>query len=271
MKFYTDDELNKLNNPQPEISTTQMPTGNNSKPKEKLGKRIKNYFKNFFKTEGAKLKKMTFGEKVKYIWEYYKIHIIIVALIAFLVISIGQVVYRNIKYESVFHCAMVNSLLSIKEEEYIIDDFGKYIGIDKEHETLTFDSGYIFMWDNSSNSDTNLTSRMKVASSLAAQTLDIFLADETYIVSAAPEGQLYDLTEVLPENIFKQIEDRLFYTEGEDGTKRAYAIDLTGSHLTTDEVGEKILYQTPPYFAIVINTEHLDMSIQFLKYALELE
>lgn len=220
----------------------------------------------FFHTEGAKLKKMTFSQKISYIWEYYKLHIIITTAAILLLVSIGRVIYRNIKYESIFSCAMVNSLLSSSEENYIIEEFGNYINIDKEHETLTFDSGYIFMWNNSSYSDTNYTSRMKVASALAARNIDIFLADETYIVSAALETQLYDLSEVLPEDIYRQVEDYLFYTEGEDGEKHAYAVNLSTSPLT-----ETVLYQEPPYYAIVVNTQHFDTAIEFLKFALELE
>lgn len=273
MKFYEGSELDKFNNNQ-EANPAQTATGTNKKevPKEKLGRRIKKYFKNFFKTEGEKLKKMTFNEKVKYIWEYYKIHIILTAIFIFLAVSLGQIVYRNIKYDSIFHCAMVNNMLSVDQEEYIIEEFGNYLNIDKEHETLTFDSGYMFMWDNSSFSDTNYTSRMKVASALAAQVIDIFVADKTYIISAAPESQLYDLKEVLPEDIYAAVEDKLFYTAGEDGVERAYAVDLSSSPYTyINDSKNGVLYQEPPYYAIVINTEHLDTSIEFLKFILKLD
>lgn len=273
MKFYEGSELEKFNNEQKTDSVqTTTDTDNKKTPKEKLGKRIKKYFKNFFETEGKKLKEMTFGEKIKYIWEYYKIHIILTIVFIVLAISLGKLVYRNIKYDSIFHCAMVNNMLSIAQEEYIIEEFGNYLNIDKEHETLTFDSGYMFMWDNSSFSDTNYTSRMKVASALAAQVIDIFVADKTYIISAAPEAQLYDLKEVLPDDIYAAVEDKLFYTAGEDGVERAYAVDLSSSPYTYINDSENgVLYQEPPYYAIVINTEHLDSAIEFLKFILELE
>ena len=273
MKFYEGSELDKFNNGESSNPADNKQKSNkDSTPKEKLGIRIKKYFKNFFKTEGEKLKKMTFSEKIKYIWGYYKIHIILTIGFIVLAVSLGKVVYRNIKYDSVFHCAMVNNMLSIEQEEYIIEEFGNYLNIDKEHETLTFDSGYMFMWDNSSFSDTNYTSRMKVASALAAQVIDIFVADKTYIISAAPESQLYDLKEVLPADIYAAVEDKLFYTAGEDGVERAYAVDLSSSPYTYNNDRENgILYQEPPYYGIVINTEHLDSAIEFLKFILELE
>lgn len=271
MKFYEGSELDNFNNNKNTPVQSETDTNKKEIPKEKLGKRIKKYYKNFFKDEGAKLKKMTFNEKVRYIWEYYKIHIFLTALTIFLLISFGQIIYRNIKYDSVFHCAMVNNMLSIDQEEYIIEEFGNYLNIDKEHETLTFDSGYMFLWENSSYSDTSYTSRMKVASALAAQVIDIFVADETYIISAALETQLYDLKEVLPEDIYAAVEDKLFYTAGDDGIERAYAVDLSSSPYTYINDSENgILYQEPPYYAIVINTEHLDTSIEFLKFILEL-
>ncbi|MBE5948955.1 MAG: hypothetical protein E7261_08005 [Lachnospiraceae bacterium] len=273
MKFYEGSELDKFNSGEdPTHAKISPDTSKKDAPKEKLGKRIKKYFKTFFKTEGEKLKEMTFGEKLKYIWAYYKVHIIITVGFIVLAVSLGKVVYRNIKYDSIFHCAMVNNMLSSAQEEYIIKEFGNYINIDKEHETLTFDSGYMFMWDNSSFSDTNYTSRMKVASALAARVIDIFVADKTYIISAAPEGQLYDLKTILPENIYTAVEDKLFYTAGEDGVERAYAVDLSSSKYTYINDPEKgILYPEPPYYGIVINTEHLETSIEFLKFILDLE
>lgn len=269
MKFYEGSELDKFNNGETSASVqTEKKKDKKDAPKEKLGKRIKNYFK----TEGEKLKKMTFSEKLSYIWSYYKVHILITIGFIVLAVSLGKVIYRNIKYDSVFHCAMVNNMLSIAQEEYIIEEFGNYLNIDKEHETITFDSGYMFMWENSSFSDTNYTSRMKVASALAAQVIDIFVADKTYMISAAPEGQLYDLKEVLPADIYAAIEDKLFYTAGEDGVERAYAIDLSSSPYTYKNDRENgILYQEPPYYGIVINTEHLDSAIEFLKFILVLE
>ena len=272
MKFYEGSELDKFNNGETSATTQTEKKKKEDAPKEKLGKRIKKNIRNFFKTEGEKLKKMTFKEKLSYIWSYYKVTIIITIGFIALAVSLGKVVYRNIKYDSVFHCAMVNNMLSIAQEEYIREEFGNYINIDKEHETLTFDSGYMFMWDSSSYSDTNYTSRMKVASALAAQVIDIFVADKTYMISAAPEGQLYDLKEVLPADIYAAVEDKLFYTAGEDGVERAYAVDLSSSRYTyINDPENGILYPEPPYYGIVINTEHLETSIEFLKFILNLE
>ena len=142
MKFYEGSELDKFNNGEaPSPADNKKKANTDDAPKEKLGKRIKKNIKNFFKTESAKLKKMTFGEKLNYIWSYYKVHIIVTIGFIVLAVSLGKVVYRNIKYDSVFHCAMVNNMLSIAQEEYIIEEFGNYLNIDKEHETITFDSG----------------------------------------------------------------------------------------------------------------------------------
>ncbi len=238
--------------------------------KEKKPKKhtIRNWFKRFCKEEGAKLKEMTFGEKMEYIWEYYKVHIIITVALVFFIVSMIKIVYNNIKYEEVFHCAIVNSLLSGTEENYLKEGFGEYLEIDEEHDTLTFDSSYMFFWDDISynTSDTTYSSRMKVAATLASQTLDIFVADKTYIESGAPELQFYDLSEVLPEDLYALVEDRLFYAKDESGVERPFAIDITGTHLD-----EEVFYQEPPYLAIVSNTLRLDYAIEFVKYAFEVE
>ncbi len=232
--------------------------------KHTIGTRIKK----FCKEESIKLKEMTFSEKMEYIWEYYKVQIIITVALVFFSISMIKLVYNNIKYEEVFHCAIVNSLLSDTEEKYLQKGFGEYLEIDKEHDTLTFDSSYMFFWDDISysSSDVTYSSRMKVAAALGARNLDIFVADKTYIEAGAPESQFYDLSEVLPEDLYALVEDRLFYTKDEDGIERPFAIDIAGTHLD-----ENVFYQEPPYLAIVSNTLNLDSAIEFVKYAFEVE
>ena len=51
--------------------------------------------KEFFKTEWAKFREMTFAEKRWYIWEYYKLHIIGFAIAAFLLGSIINNTFIN--------------------------------------------------------------------------------------------------------------------------------------------------------------------------------
>lgn len=250
----------------PQTAFTEVYMEQNSpKPKKKPSLRAR--MKKDFHEELAKLKPMSFSDKLSYIWEYYKVHIIvIVALIAFIV-SISKVIYRNAKYESIFHCAVVNNMFNSAEESYIIGGFGDYIDIDKEHETLTFDSSYYFFWDNSSYSDTNYTSRLKVAAALGAKTLDAFIADSTYVDSATPEGQFLDLSVLLPADLYETVKPYLYYSKDADGNEHPYAVDLTSTHLK--EAG--ILYQEPPLYAIVSNSQHIDTAIEFLKYAFSVE
>ncbi|MCL2571734.1 MAG: hypothetical protein FWE11_04965 [Defluviitaleaceae bacterium] len=51
--------------------------------------------RNFFRTEGAKLKKMNFTEKRQYIWEYYKLHIFVAIIIIFIAGSLINTWFIN--------------------------------------------------------------------------------------------------------------------------------------------------------------------------------
>ena len=51
--------------------------------------KIRKKFKEFIHEEGIKLKEMSFSEKAEYIWEYYKVHIIITAFLIFFTISLN--------------------------------------------------------------------------------------------------------------------------------------------------------------------------------------
>lgn len=238
------------------------------KEKKQKNHALRDKFKIFLKEEGSKLKDMTLGEKFEYIWEYYKVHIILTVFLVFFTVSMVKLIYNNIKYEEIFHCAVVNSIMSGSEEDYISKGFGEYLEIDKEHDKLTFDSSYMFLWDNISynTSDVTYTSRMKVAAALAAKTIDVFVTDTTYIESGASESQFYDLSTILPADLYAIVEPYLIYAEDDEGVNRPFAINISGTHLDRE-----VFYQEPPCLAIVSNTQHLDAAIEFVKYAFEIE
>ena len=52
-------------------------------------------FKNYWKNEGAKLKEMTFGEKISYIVEYYKYYFIAILIVVLLVVGITASIKHN--------------------------------------------------------------------------------------------------------------------------------------------------------------------------------
>ena len=58
--------------------------------------------------ERKKLKDMSFRDKLWYIWEYYKLHMLVVLGVVLLISVVASSIYSS-TFETVFYCAVINN------------------------------------------------------------------------------------------------------------------------------------------------------------------
>ena len=75
--------------------------------------------------ERKKLKQMTAGQKLEYIWAYYKPHMAVALGIILLIVFIGQMLYRS-QFDTVFYAAIINGTAG--DGEALAEDFKNYTG-----------------------------------------------------------------------------------------------------------------------------------------------
>ena len=75
--------------------------------------------------ERKKLKQMTAGQKLEYIWAYYKPHMAVALGIILLIVFIGQMIYRS-QFDTVFYAAIINGTAG--DGEALAEDFKNYTG-----------------------------------------------------------------------------------------------------------------------------------------------
>ena len=80
-----------------------------------------------FREELAKMKEMTWGARVQYFWDYYKVVLVILAAVIF-VISTVVSVYHNMQLNQVFTTYWVNSNGLAVDTESIQEAFKQYLG-----------------------------------------------------------------------------------------------------------------------------------------------
>ena len=91
--------------------------------------------------ELKKLKGMTWGQRLGYIWDYYK-PLMAAILAVILVISIGVSIYRNMQINHLLNVYFVNCNSTELDAQAITDDFAEYIGgIGAKDEILLPDEG----------------------------------------------------------------------------------------------------------------------------------
>ena len=126
-------------------------------------------------TERQKLKEMSFRDKLWYIWEYYKFHILGVLIFLGILWVIGTSIYRS-TYESELYCMYINNR---SEQELNTDiltvDFHDFMEF-TDKQLVNTESSFISYGDDTS--EYSYASMAKISALVASNELDVMLRDE---------------------------------------------------------------------------------------------
>lgn len=208
----------------------------------------------------SKLKGKPAKEKLKYFWDYYKIHTLVAVL---LIVFASNLIYTiATRKDSVLDVALVNTFL--KEEldsEAVAADFALYARIDTAKYEVTIDPDlYVDYEGTDQYSYANL---QKLTAMAAGGTLDIILANDDYIDHNLNAGIFTDLHDFFTEEELAQYEDRLIYREiAEYEEAIPIGIDVRDSkYLISDRI--------PAWFCPVATCRNQENAKLFLEYLLE--
>lgn len=161
-----------------------------------------------FKKEREALKHGTFKEKITYFFDYYKWHALIGAAGAAAACSIiGHVFFGK---ETALFTAIVNAV-SLEPAEAYNAGFAEYAGIDTDDFNLVFDSSYHIIpggFDRQS-----VAAKRKLMMNIAANEIDVFLADETAMEQYAYSELFLDLRELLSEEQLEKYSPHFYYMD----------------------------------------------------------
>lgn len=210
-------------------------------------------------TEREKLRSMNLKDKLWYIWNYYRFHMIAAVLAVVVAVNVGTVVYHS-TFHTALHCMIINS----RDEEGfqaapLEQDFASWAGLGKKDEII---SETTFLSFGDDVSEYIYASMAKISALVAAKDLDVMICDEETLNHYSSMDGYLDLETVLPEDILNLVKDRLYYTENGDGTRHAYAIDISGTAFAEDSN----IQLSPALFGIVSNSTRTDMSLALLRY-----
>ena len=180
---------------------------------------IRTAVSDFCKTEWAKLKPMTFQDKMVYIWEYYKLHIIIGAVLIASTISIATTVHKaRAGGEVVFGVAIVNDMNGNDAADQLAMEFGDYLGLVYGDQCVQANGGY-------SVGNTGMD-YFEVASILmmvdaGAGNVDVAICQENTLkyFDTVDDVIWMDLNDIIGEDRVAELGDLIFYyksPEGED-------------------------------------------------------
>jgi hypothetical protein len=172
------------------------------------------------KESTSKFKSLNNKQKLQYIWDYYKVHIIATAVIICVIISIASTVIKNTSvdiYTAYVNVHMPDELLNTIDDraDFSITNYIDLLLTD-DPDGQTIEYAY--------------ASSLKIMSSISAGDLDIIIADKVGIDNAYSSGYLCNAGDYLQKEnpaLYDKLEPYFLYNENNE----CYAIDLSYSSL----------------------------------------
>lgn len=201
--------------------------------------------------ERKKLASMTLGQKIGYLWEYYKIWLLILAVVI-MFISMFVTMYQNSQKINLMGMAVANST-TLSDTSRVTEDLIEMLGTGDEHETVTVDTSYYFNED-IANTDPNII--MKFSTMVAAQSIDVLISSE-HVMDYYKDQEMFLMpSEYLSEEQIAALGDRV----------SEYGVRIDGSSLL--EKWDLVAYE-PVYFTVIANSPNVENAVKLLEKLVE--
>ena len=178
-----------------------------------------------YRDELKKLKKMNQKDKCWYIWEYYKIPVLIFAVVLFLLFQAGGALYRSGE-DCMLYCVFLE-LPSATEQKtkQLQDDFYETMNF-SDRETVTFDTSLSL-----SDPAYRDASVIILQSLLGTGTADVVVTTPELLNDYCGQDAFLNLSKVLPAELFTDFSSDLIYAENSSGQSIPAGIRLKESIL----------------------------------------
>ena len=208
------------------------------------------------------LKGMGFKAYWDYFWDYYKIHVLIVAAVLIFGGMLIHDITNNIPYalDAVFINA--NSMEDVTALE---DAFAESEGIDQNKSRV-----YIDVSTTLSLSETDgysMTSMEKIYAQVAANEIDVMLADEEIFKNYAQNGMYADLRDYFSNEELSALSDNIYYVKTEESTEEIPVGIILENNIKLTENG--CYSMQTPYAGIVVSTERSQTAADFIRFLLK--
>lgn len=225
-----------------------------------MGTRIKDWLRG----ERDKLRGMTLGKKLEYIFSYYKGWIAGLLLLCLLGAYIGDVVIRA-GQEVVLEGFFTNDDWGLFDAGVMQREYSQVLGLGPDQQVVFDDSLYVDM--NGGATEYTAASNGKLIAYMATQELDFVVTSKEVMQRYADQVPMLDPRELLPEELLERLSDQLYYHTNQDGERVCIALDMTksryiaGTGADQDPRVQQTYYLFAPYSA-----PHVEQLKAYLRY-----
>lgn len=224
-----------------------------------------NFFKRLqqnFNKDRTILKTLTFRQKLIFIKDYYKgtaFALLCFCLLAFYIGDAWITAHRDTVLEGFF----TNDDENLFPAKSIADDFSAYLNLTKDQQVIFDDSLYVII---GSKNTYQTSSQSKILAGVSARDLDFLVTTEELTPYYTEHFPIYDLEELLPEDLKDLLKGSFYYGKDNSGSMKACAVSMEHSKFAEGHMSEDA---APHYLMAFSYTEHPETLIRFLEYAFE--
>lgn len=199
-----------------------------------------------------KFKKLSFKDKLDYLWDYYKIQIISGITVIAIIIYVLYLTFRYVP-EDILNVTLINSTVTSEDEVTVGDDYLAFAGYDPYDYHVTIGT-YISIDDGMSGK-----AREFVAAKILAEEIDILFWDDEASDYVKTLGASADLEEFLSEPYIEEYKDYAVYN---NDSLIGFSFDGT-----TDIAKDLAMKET--YVGIIGTAANKDEAERFIEYLLD--
>lgn len=192
------------------------------------------------------------AEKIGYIWDYYRFHILVFLIISGILISFVH--NRFTQKDPLLFTAFVNVSVSEHLKEAFTNATLEREGFDtKNYEVYLYENIYISDDVPKEDRQYEYASRLKTIAAINAKQLDTVIMDQRAFDIFSTNGYLWDLTKLDSSLKYLYSEHLISSEKSQDKN--------TGFLLTGCPIFKKAGLTEPIFFGIVKNSEHVDLAL----------
>ena len=219
------------------------------------------------KEQKSKFKELSLSGKFRYIWDYYKLHILVVILgIVFVTTFVISMIRVN--YDHLCMIAVIDGKIdgSYDNTDALTTGFTEFLGIDGQKQRIDLDYANSLIIQDMDNEAYETMQKLYVKISTSEIDGWLITFDKIEMLSSPKNPILLDLRDFFSEEELEILSDALIYYTRENGESFPFAVDLTYS----DIVNNSGLNMEHPCYGIVTSGRHPKCAANFIRYCFDL-
>ena len=186
--------------------------------------------------EWQKIRKLGFTARIGYLWDYYKIVLVIAAVLIFVIYLIFNVI-QGVRTNTLLYACFLNCNELDPDSERLREDYINSRGGIKKMQEITFDTSIYVDPDSPGISQRDVANTIKITSFVGAGAVDVFLAPPDVTKFEQEGAMLLALDELLTKEETERLRKAgcLYYAKEPDPVKPDQLLTEPESGSGTDE------------------------------------